>query len=161
MPRINKTNAPAAALKWSVERAGVKFGMTSATLRKSLAKNSAQADVDGLFSTRQITDAVFGGLSEEKLATQRPLTRKYELENSIVEASVLNKAALEAGFSQLTDAMVHRIAGVRTIPRSKEDLLRELASVPIILENVARSQTRLRRSKNGQTLEEEQIIGSG
>jgi len=110
VPRINKTNAPAAALKWSVERAGVKFGMTSATLRKSLAKNSAQADVDGLFSTRQITDAVFGGLSEEKLATQRPLTRKYELENSIVEASVLNKAALEAGFSQLTDAMVHRIA---------------------------------------------------
>jgi hypothetical protein len=90
-----------------------------------------------------------------------PLTRKYELEDSIVEASVLNKAALEAGFSQLTDAMVHRIAGVRTIPRSKEDLLTELASVPIILENVARSQTRLRRSKNGQTLEEEQIIGSG
>jgi len=49
-------------------------------------------------------------LSEEKLATQRPLTRKYELENSIVEASVLNKAALEAGFSQFADAMVHRIA---------------------------------------------------
>jgi hypothetical protein len=108
--RTTKCNVPAAALKWSVERAGVEFGMTSNTLRKSLAKNSAVPDADGLFTTRQITDAVFGGLSEEKLATQRPLTRKYELENSIVEASVLNKAALEAGFSQFADAMVHRIA---------------------------------------------------
>jgi len=71
--RTTKCNIPAAALKWSVGRAGVEFGMTSATLRKSLGKNSAQADVDGLFSTRQITDAVFGGLSEEKLATQRPV----------------------------------------------------------------------------------------
>jgi hypothetical protein len=31
--------------------------MTSNTLRKALAKNSAQADVDGLFSTRQVCDA--------------------------------------------------------------------------------------------------------
>jgi hypothetical protein len=37
------------------------------------------------------------------------LTRKYELENSIVEASVLNKAALMAGFAQLADAIVQRI----------------------------------------------------
>jgi hypothetical protein len=110
MPRATKSNVPAAALKWSVERAGVEFGMTHVTQRKLLAKNSAVPDAVGLFTTRQTTDAVFGGLSEEKLATQRPLTRKYELENSIVEASVLNKAALEAGFSQLADAMVHRIA---------------------------------------------------
>ena len=37
----------------------------------SLAKNSPAPDADGLFATRQITDVVFGGLSEEKLLTQR------------------------------------------------------------------------------------------
>jgi hypothetical protein len=45
--------------------------MTSNTLRKSLAKNSPAPDADGLYTTKQITDAVFGGLNEEKLATQR------------------------------------------------------------------------------------------
>jgi hypothetical protein len=43
-----------------------------------------QADAEGLYSTKQITDAVFGGLADEKLATQMQLTRKYQLENSIV-----------------------------------------------------------------------------
>jgi hypothetical protein len=57
--------------------------MTHVTQRKLLAKNSAVPDSDGLFSTKQITDAVFAGLNEEKLTTQRQLTRKYELENAI------------------------------------------------------------------------------
>src|SRR6516162_2384002 len=94
MRRATKSNVPAAPLKWSVERAGVEFGMTSNTLRKSLAKNSAVPDADGLFTTRQITDAVFGGLSEEKLLT-RQLTRRYELDNQNIEASVLNRAELK------------------------------------------------------------------
>jgi len=38
---------PAAALRWSIERAGLEFGMTSNTLRKLLAKNSAKAEADG------------------------------------------------------------------------------------------------------------------
>jgi hypothetical protein len=82
VPRATKSNVPAAALRWSVVRAGVEFGLTSNTLRKALNKNSAQAGENGLYTTRQICDAVFGGLNEEKLATQRQLTRKYELENA-------------------------------------------------------------------------------
>jgi len=61
MPRVSKSNVPKAALRWSVERAGIEFVLTSQTLRRSLAKSSATPDADGLFSTRQITDAVFGG----------------------------------------------------------------------------------------------------
>jgi hypothetical protein len=86
----------------------------------------------------------------EKLATQRQLTRKYQLENAIVEASVLNKAALEAGFAQLADAMVHRIMASELDRSAKEDLLRDLSTIPIVLEGVAKRQTRL-RVKNGQT----------
>jgi len=41
------SNVPAAALRWSIERAGLEFGMTSNTLRKLLAKNSAKAEADG------------------------------------------------------------------------------------------------------------------
>jgi len=82
--RATRSNVPAAALKWSVERAAPEFGLTHNTLRKLLNKNSVQADAEGLYSTKQITDAVFGGLADEKLATQMQLTRKYQLENSIV-----------------------------------------------------------------------------
>jgi len=123
--------------------------MTHNTLRKSLNKNSAQADVDGLYTNKQITDAVFGGLADEKLATQRQLTRKYELENQITEASVLNRKSLESGFAALADAMIHRIMASEVSRETKEDLLKDLATIPITIESVARSQSKLQRS-NGQ-----------
>jgi len=60
-------------------------------LRESLAKSSATADQDGLFTTRQVVDALFGSLAVEKLATQKELRRKLELENAITTASVLDR----------------------------------------------------------------------
>jgi hypothetical protein len=125
--------------------------MTSNTLRKALKKNSAQADAGGLFSTKQICDAVFGGLAEERLLTQRQLTRKYQLENAITEASVLNRAALAQGFAAIADAMVHRVMASELIRVAKEDLLRDLAGIPVIVDNVARTRTWLPRRSNGQT----------
>ena len=94
MSRPSKSNVPAAALRWSVERAGIEFGLAGATLRKSLAKSSATADQDGLFTTRQVVDALFGSLAVEKLATQKELRRKLELENAITTASVLDRGGV-------------------------------------------------------------------
>jgi hypothetical protein len=74
MSRPTKSNVPKAALRWSVERAGIEFGLTSQTLRKSLAKTSATPDLNGLFSTKQIIGAVYGAFDQEKLATQKQLT---------------------------------------------------------------------------------------
>src|SRR6516164_2738983 len=108
MRRALKSNVPSAPLKWGADRAATEFGMTGHTLRRLLAKNSAAPDAEGCFSTKQITDAVFGGLSEEELATQRELTKKYSLENAIVEASVSNRSELMKGFAQVAYAMVSR-----------------------------------------------------
>jgi hypothetical protein len=113
--------------------------MTGHTLRRLLGKNSAQADADGLYTTKQITDAVFGGLAEEKLLTQRQLTRGYELDNQIVEASVLNRAELEKVLAQVAEAIQSRIMSSELSREIKEDVLRDLASVPLILEDVARA----------------------
>src|SRR6516225_1521002 len=151
MPRLRIGNIPKAALRWSVERAGVEFGMSSHTLRKALAKESIVCGADQCFSTSEICRAVFGGLAEEKLATQRQLTRKYQLENSIVEASVLDRAALTKGFAAIADAVSSRIMSSELSREAKEDLLRELATIPIVVEDMAARQTRLpRRSKNGE-----------
>jgi hypothetical protein len=144
-----KTNVAPNALKWAVKRAAVEFGVAEMTLRKYLAKTSAVADKDGFYSTKQITEAIYGGLAEEKLATQRQITRKLELENAVTTGSVLRKDSLMAGLSAIADAMVSRVMASELSREAKEDLLKELAGVPVVLEETANKQSRLPRH-NGQ-----------
>ena len=93
MGRTTKSNLPQdVPLKWNVEKGAQEFGLSIMTLRKALNKISAAPDSDGLYTTRQIGSAVYGGaLSEEKLRTQRQITRKLELENAITTGSVLGR----------------------------------------------------------------------
>jgi hypothetical protein len=153
MGRVTKSNVPAAALRWSVERTGTEFGFTSQTLRKSLGKTAAIADANGLFTTKQICQAIFGSMRVEKLATQRQLTRRYELENAITEATVLDRAELMKGLALIADAMVSRIMASRLARSEKEDILRDISSLPLVLEETAHRQTRLPRG-NGTRPEE-------
>jgi hypothetical protein len=144
MGRVTRSNVPKAALRWLVERAGIEFGLTSQTLRKSLAKTSATADAGGLFTTKQTIGAIYGAFDQEKLATQKQLTRKYEIANAIGEASVLDRAELMKGPTAIADAMTSRIMSADIPGSVKEDLLKELSSVPVILEDVTSRQSRLR-----------------
>jgi hypothetical protein len=153
--RPTKSNVPAAALRWSIERAGIEFGLTSQTLRKSLVKTSATPDAAGLFSTKQIIAAIYGTFDQEKLATQRELTKKYQIANSIAEAHLLNRSELMKGLATVADAMTSRIMAADVSRSVKEDLLKDLASVPLVLENVAHAQDRLPNVK-GPRSEEDQ-----
>jgi hypothetical protein len=157
MGRTSKSNLPQdVPLKWNVEKGAAEFGVSIMTLRKSLARNSAEPDANGLFTSRQIGGAVYGeALSEEKLKTQREVTKKLALENQITTASVLNRAEIAKGLAAIADAMTSRIMAAG-VPRSvKEDLLKDLASVPLILKNVAHAQSRLPNVK-GPRSEEDQ-----
>lgn len=147
--RPTKSNVPAAALRWSIERAGIEFGLTSQTLRKSLAKTSATPDADGLFTTKQIIGAVYGAFDQEKLATQKELTKKYQIANSIAEAHLLDRSELTKGLAMIADAMTSRIMASDVSRSLKEDLLHDLSTVPLILEEVGARQTKLRRGGNG------------
>jgi len=141
---------PAAALRWSIERAGIEFGLTSQTLRNSLGKTAATPDADGLYTTTQIVGAVFGAFDQEKLATQKELTKKYQIANAIAEGSVLDRAELLRGFAAIADAFVSRLMAASEIPRSvKDDLLKDLSSWPLVLEDTAHRQTKLPARANG------------
>jgi hypothetical protein len=143
MGRRTKSNVPQdVPLKWNVEKAAAEFGLSIMTLRKALAKTSAAPDADGLFSTQQVAAAIYGSMHIEKLATQKELRRKLELENAITTGSVLDRAELMKGLAAVADAMVSRIKSADVSRSVKDDLLRELASVPIVLEEVAHRQTR-------------------
>jgi hypothetical protein len=149
MGRPSKSNVPAAALRWSVERAGIEFGLTSQTLRKALNKNSATADADGLYTTQQVAAAIYGSMHIEKLATQKELRRKLEFENAVTEARLIDRAELMKGLAMVADAMSSRIMTSELSRSSKQDLLKELASVPLVLKDVAHAQSRLPRRGKG------------
>jgi hypothetical protein len=76
-------------------------------------------------------------LRAERLRKKRELTRKYQLGNAIVEASVLDRAELMKGLALIADAMVSRIMSSGLARSEKEDLLKELSSMPIVLRDVA------------------------
>jgi hypothetical protein len=102
-----KSNLPQdEALKWNLAKAAIEFSTTADTLKKALNQISASPDPDGLFTTAQLCEAIYGSMYKAKLATQHELTRKLELENAITTASVVNRAELERVFAELADALV-------------------------------------------------------
>jgi hypothetical protein len=142
-------------LKWTIEAVGREFKLAQNTVRKILHQGGAEPDASGCFSTEQVVSCLFGDLRAERLRKERELVKKYALENAITEATLLRKDSLMAGLSGIADAMTAIIATSALSRAEKENLQRELAGIPIVLENVARGQTRLRRG-NGQTPEEDQ-----
>jgi hypothetical protein len=48
-------------------------------------------------------------MHQEKIATQKEIRKRYTLENSITEASVLNRAELAKGFAALADSLVSAV----------------------------------------------------
>ena len=136
-------------LRWSLSRAAAEFKCGTETLQKILRQAGCEPDETGCYSTLQIAQSLFGDLHNEKVRKERELVRRYSLENQITEGAFLNRSELMKGLAMVADAMTSRIMAA-DIPRSvKEDLLSELSTVPVILKNVAHSQTKLVRG-NGE-----------
>jgi hypothetical protein len=151
-----KSNLPQQEpLKWNLRKAAVEFGTTVDTLKKSLNQISAEPDMNGLYTTGQLIQARFGELYQEKIRTQRALAQKLELENAVTTGAVLDRRELMRGLTQIADAMSMRIMSCSELPRTaREDLLRELSSVPIVLQETADRQTRLPRGSRPAVEEE-------
>lgn len=152
-------NVPIRPLRWTVEAIGREFKLAQNTVRKILHQGGSEPDASGCYSTEQVTSCLFGSLHAEKIRKERELVRKYQLENEIMEASVLDRQSLSSGFGQLADALKSVVMLDQNLTReSKEDFLRNLATWPVILEDVVQRQTRLRRNGNRQAAEEDAAI---
>ena len=144
-------NVPQERLHWTIERASREFQVAPVSLRKYLRQGGAEPDEGGCYSTTQICESLFGDLKAERLRKERELTRKYSLENEVVEASLLNRSEVMKGLAAVADAMTSRIMASDVSRSVKEDLLNDLASLPLVLRETADRQTKLRRGGNGQT----------
>jgi len=118
---------------------------------------------DGCCSTSQLIEAAFGSMFQEKLATQRQVTERSTLENRVTRSELLSRSELSKGLAAIVDAIVSRLMAAQQIPRSvKEDLLKDLSSWPLILEQVAGSQTRLgRNGKHPDKIRFEPLLADG
>jgi hypothetical protein len=152
MPANSKSNVPQdVPLRWNLRKAAVELGTTVDTLKKSLNQISAEPDADGLYTTGQLIQARYGELHQEKLRVHRETADRIALENQITRAEVLNRAELTKGFAAVADAIQSRIMACSEMPLTvRQDVLHELATIPIVVADTARKQTRLRRAKNGE-----------
>jgi hypothetical protein len=83
--------------------------------------------------------------NRQRTETQRHLSEKYRLENEITRSEVLRKSELVKGLAMVADAIRARILSSDLSRSAKEDILREISIIPLVLEEVSRGQTRLPR----------------
>jgi hypothetical protein len=150
-----KGNVPTRPLRWTTEAVAREFKLGPNTAKKILNQGGMEPDVTGCYSTEQIVACLFGDLRAERLRKERELVRRYRLENEAAEATLLNRVELMKGFSALADAMVCRIRASELSREAQDDLLKALASIPVVINDVAKRQSRLRRNGNGPADEEE------
>ena len=148
-------NVPRAVLRWTIERGANEFKIAPSTLKKVLRQAGIEPDEGGCFPTRAICEALFGDLHGQRVQKERELVRRYTLENQITEGAFLNRSELMRGLAMIADAMTSRIMSANIPRNAKEDILTDLAGIPLILKNVAQAQTKLRRSGNGSRSEED------
>lgn len=157
----SKSNLPQhEPLRWNVEKAAREFAVSNITIKRRLNEVAASPDKDGLYSTEQLVEALFGSMHVEKLKTQREITHRYALENAITRAEVLNRAELTKAFSALADALVTVINLSELGRREKEDFLKNLSSWPVLLEDVAAAQSKFRFEKSKKSEKSEEIAES-
>jgi hypothetical protein len=69
----------------------------------------------------------------EKLGTQKALRRKLQLENAVTEGQLVQRSELMKVFSAIADAITSRIMASALSRSEKEDILRDISSIPVVL----------------------------
>ena len=84
---------------------------------------------------------------------------KLELENRITLATILNRSELATRLATIADALTSRIMASPLSREAKEDLLKDIASIPYAIQEVASAQTRIASTKEARTAETSEDVG--
>ena len=78
--------------------------------------------------------------NKQRTRTQAALTEKYELENRVRRGELLDRKELERVFSELADAICSIIENSGLSREDREQIRRNLAGIPLVLDGQARRQ---------------------
>src|SRR5215467_14652723 len=90
-------------------------------------------------------------LNEERLRTQRQITRRYRLDNEQMEGALLDANLLSDAFSQIADSLSSVIMSSNLTRQEKEDFLKNLSQIPIVIGDVTQAQTSKKRPASEET----------
>jgi hypothetical protein len=131
-------------LRWTLMQAAREFDVSKDSLRRRLGECHQQPAADGTYTTRQLVTGLYGDLYGAKLRVQNEQAEKLRIENEVSRGELLSRRELARGFAQIADAISARIMSCTELPRlAREDILKDLSSWPLALEEVAHRQTRL------------------
>jgi hypothetical protein len=83
MTRVADSNVPATPLRWSIARAGAEFDISQQTLERRLRDAQLFPDAGGCYSTKQLTQGIYGSLFRERLRRVSEEADKTAIANQV------------------------------------------------------------------------------
>ena len=145
-------------LRWTLVQAAREFDIAKETLRRRLGECHQEPAADGTYSTKQLTEALYGDLYGAKLRYQNEAAEKLRIENMVSRGELLSRRELAKGFSAIAEVISARVMACNELPRTaREDILKDLSDVPVVIAGVARRQSRFHDAKNGRAEENQPV----
>jgi hypothetical protein len=91
MARVADSNIPARPLRWSVAAAGREFDLAEATLERKIRDAQVFPDAGGCYTTKQLTEAIFGSLFRERLRRVTEEADRVAMMNRVARGELLER----------------------------------------------------------------------
>lgn len=120
LPAYMKVSSPA---RWTKEVAAREFNINPRTLANRITTFAIEPGNDGMFSTKQICDAVFSDIDAEKLRLTREQADKLELENETSRGNLIHVEELVQRLGKFLSAAKLRIYSNQKLENEEKDKL--------------------------------------
>jgi hypothetical protein len=144
-------NIPNLPCRWLRQAICREFGIANDTLKKRLTEAEESPDPDDqTYSTAQIVSALFSGDRALRRRKLKEEADKLELENQITRGDFLSRSELARALTALANGIKQVIENSGLSREDQKEIGENLSSFAVVLEDVARRQTRLRKKdRNG------------
>lgn len=115
-----------AALRWTIHKAAVEFGLSRETLEKNLRKAGIDAQKD--YSTKDIVNAIYGDFEQERIGKIREEKEKLIRERLVDEGNLVASEEVNQWIDKTMSAIKSVVMASSLLPEEKSDLLKVMQS---------------------------------
>ena len=117
------------ALRWTIQKASVEFGLHRETLAKYLRREGVHPGKDQKYSTQEICKGVFGDLRREQVRETRARANKLEFELAEDQKQLLRVQTVVSFLEGAFITTRERILASHLSRAEQEDILRQLVAL--------------------------------
>jgi hypothetical protein len=137
---IPNPNIPKEPLRWTHDGILREFGhevRTHETLSRKLRTAEQYPAADGTYTTEQVTAAIYGSASFERVRETREKADNWALKNGILRGELLPRAMLTTAMQAIFIIVNQLVTASSMTTPEKRDLLNTIATWPVAVKNVA------------------------